>query len=360
MRLNWKTVSFLVLLCGTISVSLVLSDPAYDGWAYSQEIEIQENSGKELVDFQVPISLNSSNFDFSKAKPDGSDLRFTAEGEELSYWIKEWDAERNVAKIWVKVPIIPAANVAKIMMHYGNRSANAASDGNATFEFFDDFESGNFDKWDNSNGWNISTDAYQGSNSACAIGEDQKLLKSLNMSEGVLEGRFKFDETDKYHYPYISTFDVSGLYLLSAKPDGHFGYCPFGSSYQNLPVDETYEAGKWYDIRADFSFLETKYWIYIDEELKTPSGLDLLKGTIIENLVHLNTDSCGSGGMYVDVSRVRKYAFKVPTVTINSETVCESPKESSVNIESCGTWVTDIVLNSRTMHPGLKQFIYGN
>lgn len=412
MMLNWKTITCLLLLCGVISASPVLSDPTYESWAYNKEIEVQENSGEELVDYQVLVSLDSSNFDFSKAKPDGSDLRFVSEGEELGYWIEDWDAESGNARIWVKVPIVPAEGVAKVLMYYGNEATAAASDGNATFEFFDDFESGNFDKWDGYSGWNISSDAYQGGSSAYASGAPQRLSKSLKISEGVLEGYFKFDETDEYHYPYIPSFDVSGSYLLSAKPDGHFGYWPKGGSYQNLPVDETYEADKWYDIRVDFSFPETKYWVYIDGELKTPSGLDLLNGSIIQSLVHLNTASSGSGGMYVDVSRVRKYASTEPTITIkslaidegvgsvaidesvdsvavdedvnsvaveesvdsvvvdesvdsvavdesvDSIAVDENPTESGVKIQSYAERVTDIALNSTTLDPRLRQFVY--
>lgn len=384
MMLNWKTVSCLLLLCGAISASPVLSDQTYESWAYNKEIEVQENSGGELVDFQILISLDSSNFNFSKAKPDGSDIRFVSEGEELSYWIEDWDAESGNARIWVKVPIIPAEGVAKVLMHYGNEEAAPASDGDATFEFFDDFESENFDKWDASSGWNISSDVYQGENSAYASGAGQRLSKSLNMSKGVLEGYFKFDETDEYHYPYIPSFDVSGSYLLSAKSDGHFGYWPSSGSYQNLPVDETYETDKWYDVRVDFSFPDTKYWVYIDAELKTPSGLDLLNGSIIQNLMHLNAQHSSSGGMYVDVSRVRKYASPEPTITITSPAIEESVSseviddvdsvavdesgdsvvvddnttDSDVEIQSYAERVTDIALNSTTLHPRLRQFVY--
>ncbi len=178
---------------------------------------------------------------------------------------------------------------------------------------------------------------------------------------------------------------MSGSYLLSAKPDGHFGYWPRGGSYQNLPVDEMYEADEWYDIRVDFSFPEMKYWAYIDGELKTPSGLDLLNGSTIQSLVHLNTAYAGSGGMYVDLSRVRKYASTEPTVTIkslaidenvdsvvvdesvdsvvvdesvDSIAVDENPSESGVQIQSYAERVTDIALNSTKLHPSLRQFVY--
>ncbi|MDD3566445.1 MAG: DUF2341 domain-containing protein [Methanothrix sp.] len=371
MMLNWKTVSCLLLLCGVISASPVLSDPTYESWTYNKEIEVQENSGEELIDYQVLVSLDSSNFDFSKAKPDGSDLRFVSEGEELGYWIEDWDAESGNARIWVKVPIVPAEGVAKVLMYYGNEAAATASDGNATFEFFDDFESGNFDKWDESSGWNISSDAYQGDSSAYASGNAHilgKSLETIDMSEGILEGMFKFDEISEYHYPYIPHLETHGPYLVIAESNGHFGYWPGSGPHINLPVDETYEADKWYNIRLEFSYPEKRYWVYINDKLTTPLGLGLLDGTNITGLQHLNTAYSGSGGMYVDVSKVRNYASVEPTITLSfeaskdesadAENISESTNQIGIDTQSYAKTAKDIALDSTTLHPQLRRFIY--
>jgi hypothetical protein len=107
---------------------------------YSQEIIITENSGENLTNYQVLISLNSSNFNFSQAKADGSDLRFSSRGKTLSYWIEAWDPEAEEALIWVKIPSLPASKDTKLLMKYGDPEAEAVSDGGRTFVFFDDFE----------------------------------------------------------------------------------------------------------------------------------------------------------------------------------------------------------------------------
>jgi len=110
-------------------------------WQYHKEIIIKENSGKTLTDYQVLVELKGDDFP-GKAKSDGADIRFTdAEGKELSYWIESWDYSGKSAKIWVKVPRIPANGETKITMRYGNPDASPQSNGDATFEFFDDFES---------------------------------------------------------------------------------------------------------------------------------------------------------------------------------------------------------------------------
>ena len=140
-------IGFLFLIFSTGVVSAAdLSNSGGGDWKYYREITIKENSGKTLTDYQVLIELNSANFDFSKAKSDGSDVRFVdSEGNELNYWIEEWRAGK--AKIWVKVPLIPANGEAKIRMYYGNPSALSSSNGYDVFELFDDFEDGDVSDW---------------------------------------------------------------------------------------------------------------------------------------------------------------------------------------------------------------------
>ena len=100
-------------------------------WAYSNSITIEEHSGSDLTDYQIPIELNASNFNFSKAQPDGADIRFAELNDDLlSYWVENWDSTGRRAKVWVEVPSIPASDVITIRMWYGN--AGAASESNFT------------------------------------------------------------------------------------------------------------------------------------------------------------------------------------------------------------------------------------
>ena len=137
-------ISILLTLTGIVSA---LSRPGDGEWKYYREIMIKENSGDSLSNYQVLIELTGNNFP-EEAKPNGDDIRFTdSNGNELSYWIEAWDSGANSAKIWVKVPSIPANGETKIKMWYENPGASAVSSGDATFDFFDDFESGDFRKW---------------------------------------------------------------------------------------------------------------------------------------------------------------------------------------------------------------------
>ena len=107
---------------------------------YRRKITVTEQSGENLANYQVCIELDGSNFDFSHAKEDGGDIRFTDEnGNLLDYWIEEWDGASENARIWVKVPSIPASSSVEIWMYYGNEELGSASNGHAVFDQFDDF-----------------------------------------------------------------------------------------------------------------------------------------------------------------------------------------------------------------------------
>lgn len=120
-----------------------------NSWNFSQEIVVTENAGKTLQGYPVPVSLNSSNFNFSEAKNDGSDIRFLSGDRTLNYWIETWDPENKEALIWVRLPSLPANKTGKILMRYGNPDAEAMSNGEKTFDFFDNFEGNNLNelKW---------------------------------------------------------------------------------------------------------------------------------------------------------------------------------------------------------------------
>ncbi|RLF14324.1 MAG: hypothetical protein DRJ97_06460 [Thermoprotei archaeon] len=99
------------------------------GWGYRKPVTITERSGYTLAQYQVKVVLTPDNFDYSKAKDDGGDLRFTDEDglTLLSYWVERWSSGGE-SIVWVKVPAIPAGGSKTIYMYYGNPSATSQSD----------------------------------------------------------------------------------------------------------------------------------------------------------------------------------------------------------------------------------------
>ena len=122
-------------------------------WSYKRKISTN-NPGNKASNAVIEIQLKTSDFDYSKAKPDGADIRFSTtsgelKGDGLSYWIEQWN-ENGVTRIWVKVPVLKSKSQNDIFMFYGNSEANSVSNGDATFLFFDDFEDGDYTKkWTN-------------------------------------------------------------------------------------------------------------------------------------------------------------------------------------------------------------------
>ncbi len=122
----------------------ILSDPWWNSsWSYRKPITL--NSTMYITNYQVSIILNSTNFNFSKANANGSDIRFIDGNNELNYWIESWNSTN--AKIWIKVNL--TANSTKtIYLYYGNPNATSKNNGTAVFEFFDDFTSSiDSNKW---------------------------------------------------------------------------------------------------------------------------------------------------------------------------------------------------------------------
>ncbi|MFX1320958.1 MAG: DUF2341 domain-containing protein [Promethearchaeota archaeon] len=116
-----------------------------DGWNYRRELTLTPNTPES--DYQIRVDLNPSNFNYSKAKPDGSDIRFYDLGHNLlDYWREFWNPVGN-SIIWVK---IPTSGTSTIYMYYGNPTVLSLSNGTNTFIFFDDFEGASLDslKWD--------------------------------------------------------------------------------------------------------------------------------------------------------------------------------------------------------------------
>jgi hypothetical protein len=144
-----------IIVCGIVSVFLIFlltgfavatnekapfSSTQGNQWNYSQEIIVNDSAGKTLTDYPVSVCLNSSNFNFSKAKNDGSDIRFFSGNKTLNFWIETWSLENQEATIWVDVPSLPANGNCEVIMKYGNSKATSTSNGKKTFDFFDSFD----------------------------------------------------------------------------------------------------------------------------------------------------------------------------------------------------------------------------
>jgi len=88
-----------------------------------------------VKDFPLLVRLDRDFFDFTEARPNGEDIRFsTPVGRELPYQIEQWDAYKGTAMIWVRIPLITGNDKQELKVHWGNASAQCASNGKAVFD----------------------------------------------------------------------------------------------------------------------------------------------------------------------------------------------------------------------------------
>ena len=130
-------------ITSTIARAISPNQPDYlSGWSWYQQVTITNSTAAPLTDYQVLINLNAGNFVFANARIDGGDIRVTDTDQVtlLSYWLENYNSVAQTARLWVKVPSIPIGSKT-IWLVYGNSTATTISNGAATFDFFDDFES---------------------------------------------------------------------------------------------------------------------------------------------------------------------------------------------------------------------------
>lgn len=113
-----------------------LTSPAWYDWHWTkrQDVVIDNTANTStLTNYQVAVTINSA----AGMNADFSDIRFTdSDGvSSLSFWQETYSAASS--SFWVKVPSIAGNSSKTIYAYYGNASATSASDGTATFLFFD-------------------------------------------------------------------------------------------------------------------------------------------------------------------------------------------------------------------------------
>ena len=144
----------------------------FQGWNYRVPIYISNIAGN-LTDYQIKITYNfSEDYSNGNIQQYCQDIRFTyynftsGNQTEIPYWIEECNLSASGnAIIWVKVPFLENNTSTRIYMYYGNSTVSSKSDGEAVFEFFDDFDGGslNSTKWTYIEGsYSISDSAFHG------------------------------------------------------------------------------------------------------------------------------------------------------------------------------------------------------
>lgn len=117
---------------------------AYPDWKHSGRMMVLTTpdganlpAAARLDGFPLLVRLQRDWFDFTQAKADGADLRFslvTATGATpLAYQIEDWDAAAGTASIWVRIPTITGNARQELRVQWGEPDAVSESNGAAVF-----------------------------------------------------------------------------------------------------------------------------------------------------------------------------------------------------------------------------------
>jgi hypothetical protein len=130
-----------IVACTGSAAAAGATQDSLKAWKYSGTFYILTTSeGADLPataresNFPLLLRLNRDTFDFSQAKANGEDIRFSdSSGASLAYQIEHWDAANGIAAIWVRIPAITGNSRQAITMYWGKADAATESNGAAVF-----------------------------------------------------------------------------------------------------------------------------------------------------------------------------------------------------------------------------------
>jgi len=271
-------------------------------------------------DFRESVSLGG------KCQTDFGDVRFRQGITTLDYWVEE-QTDSSYAIIWVEVATIPADPDATTMdIYYGRTGLTTASDGDATFDFFDDFET-DLSKW-------TLTVAAPNTITLVAVPAPPEGTQSVELDDtNAVAVRIE-------HYGLTSRDRRVGFYIranLSAIAQSVWAFyydAPnnlqltfglFDTFFQYFDVGWnriiTQAANTWYKIEYVFRMGDTPphFDLWIDEEnsfpLLVPLGVDLDLRVLATATTGLFNGTAAASIIkgYYDVFRVGKYVDPEPT-----------------------------------------------
>ncbi len=132
----------LLTVISLLLIQVSFAQLACNGWKYSRTVTL--GTATPSANFQVKVTLSAGQYTNMNAS--GDDLRFQdATGADCDYYIETWNTS-GTSTIWVEVA---TSGTTSLTMYYGYSAATAASNGDATFLFFDSFtgSSINSSKW---------------------------------------------------------------------------------------------------------------------------------------------------------------------------------------------------------------------
>jgi len=285
-----------------------------------KQINITNSGTSNLTDYQVFLNITYD----SDMQSDFKDIRFTYYNQttstetEIPFWIEN-QSNSNWAYVWVKVPFIRTSSYGNetIYIYYKNTTTvSSASNGQNTFNFFDDFEGTTL----NTTKWTATgTGSYTISNSQITL-VNKKYITSTNTFTNNYALRVKVKVgTDTSGFMWATFTSVAGeggnIYLTAAIIRDSAA-----STYKALSGD-----GVGYDVLYYTTSIDTLYHTAearrgtTNDKFKLEGESSELTGnhpTSAARYIELHAETAD---LVSDWVLVRKYASPEPTYSIGAE-----------------------------------------
>lgn len=294
-----------------------------------------DNTGNAntLTDYQVLLEISGDETFFEDCENNQVYLEFYDEDQTtlLKHWVEEWDITNHNAKIWIKVPSIPGSATKTIYLKINPTRTEDLSNGEDTFDFFDDFDYSEGDL-DGVNGWQDcgNIDAHCNGDGTVTITSPPDYVKivnskEINLTDWIIEYKGKFPTSP-------TAYDDAGVvwrsdYLTSGSKDLAFYYrrnedrCEL-LRHTSMPGDGGTDKN---NIFADYT-MDNNYHIY---KIIYTSGNRQATVYIDDTQIHQHTftdDPAGKHcGLYIhehdatefvfEWLRVRKYTSPEPSIS---------------------------------------------
>mgnify|MGYP000262269338 CR=1 FL=1 len=308
-----------------MGVKLIWEVP--DSEATYDKVYIYRATSKDGTYTQIASQSITDNtyYDMTGSTSHWYKIRFYDGTNVLPCWIEKWDSSNQEAKIWVKVPSIPANGTTTFYMYYGNSNVASASDGENTFLFFDDFES--LSKWDAQDGGcgtiedgklviidkatcrYTSSISLQDNNIICEVyGEDDILNDDAELEVWLTDTSSKKDWGSSLNKKLVINVHRKSIDSVL------YDWCEESSISNNTPPVKGIV-----QLIVKGQELKAKWIGDSGEIVETPSYADTSFDINNIDKIKVGIHSSSSGTARWDWVRIRKYTDPEPSVSIGSE-----------------------------------------
>jgi hypothetical protein len=300
----------------------------YDlAWHWRKPITINNGGVSTQTNYQVKLTLDTQTLvNQGKMNSAGNDIRFTDStnySTALSYWI-ESGINTGSTIIWVKIPSIPTGS-STIYLYYGNSSATASSNGPNTFIFFDDFESGNLNKWTIVTGstWTIATDQKRSGSYSVRGGplsqvSERIVATGLNLTDIAFDAWWREGSIDTDAAQLVRANTSTNFYDYEINKESSYDWALskfINNSWSSFQTTTNYQppAGTWFKVTTSIRGRYMKF-LYNDSQILPASGWCSVGTEIASGTVGFNIWTTPDYNWFDDV-RVRKMTATEPVLS---------------------------------------------